>query len=224
MKYFLKSLRINRPLSLTHHNIIDIPMLKHIASLAKAMKQGAVFKALFLTALFAFLRLCNLCSHSAVSYDPSRQLTGADVFFTKVYIKIMIKWSKTMQTRDSVQILTLPRLTDVDICPRAALKALKKLYPMSDHSSLFQYHGPNGWSPLIDSKARKVLKSINVQLGLNPSHFTVSKDLGPHLRLTLTSPYKTLKGMGLGLLTVSGDTYKLIYPQASTSTRHWLML
>ena len=172
VKYFLKSLRINRPLSVTHHNIIDIPMLKRIASLAKAMKQGAVFKALFLIAFFAFLRLCNLCPHSAASYDPSRQLTGADVFFTKVYIKIMIKWSKTMQTRDSVQILTLPRLTDVDICPRAALKALKKLYPMSDHSSLFQYHGPNGWSPLIDSKARKGLKSINVQLGLNPSHFT----------------------------------------------------
>ena len=77
-----------------------------------------------------------------------------------------------MQNRDSVQILTLPRLRDSDICPRTALKALKKLYPMSDHSSLFQYYGPNGWSPLIDSKARKVLKSINVQLGLNPSHFT----------------------------------------------------
>ena len=84
----------------------------------------------------------------------------------------MIKWSKTMQTRDAVQILTLPRLTDLDICPRAALKALKKLYPMSDKSSLFQYHGPSGWSSLIDSEARKVLKYINVHLGLNPSHFT----------------------------------------------------
>ena len=110
--------------------------------------------------------------HSATSYDPSRHLTGADVFFTKSYVKIMIKWSKTMQTRDSVQILTLPNLTDPDICPRAAIKDLKKLYPFSDKSPLFQHCGPSGWSPLIDSEARKVLKSINVQLGLNPSHFT----------------------------------------------------
>ena len=82
VKYYLKSLQINRPLSVTHHNIIDIPMLKRIASLAKAMNQGPVFKALFLTGFFAFLRLSNLCPHSAASYNPSRQLTGADVFFT----------------------------------------------------------------------------------------------------------------------------------------------
>ena len=79
---------------------------------------------------------------------------------------------KTMQTRDSVQILTLPKLSDSDLSPRAVIRALRKLYPLSDHLSLFQYCGPTGWSPLIDSKVRKVLKSINVHLGLNLSHFT----------------------------------------------------
>ena len=90
LKYYLESLRINRPLSVTHHNIIDIPMLKRIASLASSMNQGVVFKALFLTAFFAFLRLSNLSPHSAVSYDPSRHLTGADVFFTSLQGRIQL--------------------------------------------------------------------------------------------------------------------------------------
>ena len=84
----------------------------------------------------------------------------------------MIKWAKTMQTRDEVQIITLPRLIDPDLCQRTALKNLKELYQFSDKASLFQYHSPSGWSPVIDSKVRKVLKSINLKLGLNPSHFT----------------------------------------------------
>ena len=37
----------------------------------------------------------------------------------------MIKWAKTMQNRDVVQILILPNLVDQDLCPRAALSALK---------------------------------------------------------------------------------------------------
>ena len=84
----------------------------------------------------------------------------------------MIKWSKTMQTRDEVQIITLPRLTDPELCPRTALKNLKKLYQFSDKTSLFQYHSPSGWCPMIDSKIRNILKSINLKLGLNLSHFT----------------------------------------------------
>ena len=172
VKYFIRSLRINRPLLAVYHNIIDIPMLKRISRLALTFKQGRIYKAIFLTGFFAFLRLSNLCRHSLATFDPSRHLTGADLIFTKSFVKVILKWSKTIQTRDSVQIITLPRLIDQDLCPRAALKYLKKYYPFTDQSSLFQFYGPGGWSPLIDSRVRKVLKAINKKLGLNPSHFT----------------------------------------------------
>ena len=172
VKYFIRSLRINRPLSVVYHNIIDIPMLKRISRLALTFKQGRIYKAIFLTGFFAFLRLSNLCPHSLATFDPSRHLTGADLIFTKSFVKVILKWSKTIQTRDSVQVITLPRLTDQDLCPRAALKYLKKYYSFTDQSPLFQSYGSGGWSPLIDSRVRKVLKAINKKLGLNPSHFT----------------------------------------------------
>ena len=163
---------MNRPLSAVYHNIIDIHMLKRISRLPLTFKQGRIYKAIFLTGFFAFLRLSNLCPYSSATFDSTRHLTGADLIFTKSFVKVILKWSKTIQTRDSVQIITLPRLVDQDLCPRAALKYLKKYYTFNDQSSLFQSYGPVGWSPLIDSKVRKVLKAINIKLGLNPSHFT----------------------------------------------------
>ena len=89
---------------------------------------------LFLTGFFGFLRLSNLSPHSAATFDPSRHLTGSDVFFIKKYVKLLLKWSKTIQNRDRVEILTLPKLTDPDLCPRLALKALFDLYHMSSSS------------------------------------------------------------------------------------------
>ena len=169
VKYFIKSIKINRPLAVVHHNIIDISMLKRTTCAASTLPPGPVLKAIILTGFFAFLRLRP---HSAAAFDSSRHLTGADFFFTKKFVKVVIKWSKTMQTRDAFQIITLPGLTDQDICPRSALNNLKKLYPMSQHTSMFLYNSPKGWTPFIDSKVRKLFKQINVHLGLHPSHFT----------------------------------------------------
>ena len=127
---------------------------------------------MFLTGFFGFLRLSNLSPHSAATFDPTRHLTGSDVFFTKNFVKLLIKWSKTIQTRDRVEILTLPRLMDPELCPRLALKALFDLYHMSSSSSLFQIFTRNGWVTLTDSRVRKVLSKFNVSLGLHPNHFT----------------------------------------------------
>ena len=131
-----------------------------------------VFKAIFSTGFFGFVRLSNLSPHSAATFDPTRHLTGSDVFFTKGFAKLLFKWSKTIKTRDRVEIITLPRLTDTDLCPRNALKALFDLYHMSPSSSMFQIHTKKGWVTLIDSRVQKVLSRINVSLGLHPHHFT----------------------------------------------------
>ena len=79
IKYFLKSLKVNRPLSIPRRNIMDIPTLRKLVLLCDNIPMGSVYKAMFLTAFFAFLRLSNLTSHSAPSFDPSRHITAGDV-------------------------------------------------------------------------------------------------------------------------------------------------
>ena len=121
---------------------------------------------------FAFLRLSNLVPHAVAEFDLSRHLTGDDIYFTDRYVKIMIKWSKTMQTRDRVQCVTIPKLRNKVICPYRALRQLFKLYSLSYDSPLFQIQKSHGWIPLTDSKVRKALKIINSHLGLRPNFFT----------------------------------------------------
>ena len=131
---------------------------------------------------FAFMRLSNLAPHSLSTLDPSGHLTGHNVFFTKKIVTLLIKWSKTLQTRDKVQCITLPNLQDPLICPFLALKELFKLYPMSSHSSLFQLPSSSGSSPLTDSRVHKTLKLVSLKLGFHfPSihmyQYKIEKDM-----------------------------------------------
>ena len=170
IKYFLKSMRINRPMTVTSHNVIDLHMLERISQACEQLNFPQVFSAIFLTGFFGFFRLSNLAPHSILTFDPSRHLTGHDLFFTKKLV--LIKWSKTMQDRNTVQVISLPRVSNRAICPFKALRALSRLYPMTETHPVFQVKMPSGWQPLTDSRVRKALKSINMALGLNPHFFT----------------------------------------------------
>ena len=170
LKYFLKALRIIRPLSVKSH-IISLDRLALISSACKDFSSGLVYRAVFLVAFFGFFRLSNLAPHAILSFDETRHLTRHDIFFTKHFVKVLLKWTKTMQTRDRVQCVTPPRLHDKRSCPYVAL-ALFKTYPMSSNSSLFQISTTHGYITLTDSTVHKTLKSINQALGLNPTFHT----------------------------------------------------
>ena len=74
--------------------------------------------------------------------------------------------------KDKVQVVSMPKVANRAICPYRALKALAKLYPMTDSECAFQSKMPSGWQPLTDTRVRKVLKSTNMTLGLH-SHFFI---------------------------------------------------
>ena len=92
--------------------------------------------------------------------------------FTKDHAKVIIKWSKTIQTRDRIQCVTLPKLRNKIICPHRALRMLFRSYPMSPHTSLLQISSKQGYNPLTDSRVRKAFKHISVTLGYRPGYFT----------------------------------------------------
>ena len=48
IKYFIKYLKINRPLKVCHHNIVDVPVLRHMSKMALSLPGGKIFKAVIL--------------------------------------------------------------------------------------------------------------------------------------------------------------------------------
>ena len=139
VKYFIKSIKMSRPILITKRNVMDVNTLTELITLCDNRPNAVTFKANFLTAFFGFFRLSNLAPHATGEFDQSKHLTGGDVFFDKNQVKILLKWSKTLQFNDEVRVITLPRLKSLSICPYRALKAIYKLYAPESNQPLFQW-------------------------------------------------------------------------------------
>ena len=64
LKYFNKAMFLNKPFRASLQKTIDIPILEKIVRQCNFMHMGQVFKALYLTALFYFLKISNPVHHS----------------------------------------------------------------------------------------------------------------------------------------------------------------
>ena len=129
--YFQCSLTLNKPYAPTLKKIIDIPLLQAITATCHTMWMGQIFKALYLTAFFSFLRILNLVPHSIQAFSPLEQITRGDVFVAHPGIHLLIKWTKTIQKykykkRDSIRLLKIPSLGNSPLCP---VKAIKMCWP-----------------------------------------------------------------------------------------------
>ena len=83
-------------------------------------------------------------------------------------MKVAIKWSKTLQTRDRIHNIILPKLHPSPLC---SISALRKYNP-AQRDPLFQVMTCTGFKMVTESRLRKTLSALNVKMGFPPSHFT----------------------------------------------------
>ena len=171
VSYFVKSLKLNAPLTVTLHKIIDIPLLMNIVKQCDKFHMGQVFKAVYLLAFFSFLRISNLVPHSKALFCPLKQLTAEDIFFREKSALILVKWSKTLQFNNKVKLLHIPFLNNL-LCPVSAIKNLLAITPASKNSPLFKIKHQSQWVPLTDNQIRQNLKAILKNLNLPTSYIT----------------------------------------------------
>ena len=172
IKYFIKALKVNRPLAVVKRNVMDIHTLKHFIQVCSAYSNARIYKALFLCAFFVFFRLSNLVPHTVGSFDPIKQFAGGDVVFGKNVVTLILKWSKTLQTRDQVRSISLTKLQIPSICPYKALRSIFQLYNPTQNAPLFQVPTVNGWVPLMDSRVCKRLSQLNIAMNLPKNYYT----------------------------------------------------
>ena len=156
---FFKALQKQAPMSVTLKPIIDIELLKKICRMCDNTYQGQVFKVAYLLGFFAFLRLSNLCPHSASTFDILKHLTKGDIFFHEGGAKILIKWSKTLQLNNQAKLISLPLLNSI-LCPVRAIKKLLAATPGTKNSPLLQFRVMHVYQTLIDTRVRKHLKTF----------------------------------------------------------------
>ena len=169
--YFLKSAQKNGAFRIIQHAIVDVPTLKKIVTASERTYMGHIFKAVYLTAFFSFMRLSNLCPHSLTTFDPLKHLTREDVIVNGRKMLLVLKWSKTLQLRNKVKFIHIPYLGN-DICPMLAILTILQATPSGKNLPLFQVKSGNVWIPLTDSKVRTHLKTILSGLSLTGANIT----------------------------------------------------
>ena len=90
--------------------------------------------------------------------------------FGKKQVRLLLKWSKTMQTRDKAKVITLPRL-DSDICPYRALKGVFQMYQPGGNDPLFQIQVGANFQVVSDSRVRKMLAMLTEAMGFPKTYF-----------------------------------------------------
>ena len=136
-------------------SIIDIAMLTQIAKVCDSMFMGFVYKAAILLSFFSFLRISNLFPHTMSTFNPLKQLAQCDVFFAPPGAHILLKWSKTMQMKNSVTLIKIPFLGSSFICPVTALKKLSHSLLTAQTNHFFQVKFNHQWVSLSDTRLRK---------------------------------------------------------------------
>ena len=119
---FIKSLTINRPLVVKTQGIIDIHTLRAISQACVILQHPLMFRSIFLLAFFSFLRISNFAPARLLDFDVTRHLARGDLIWAPPGAHIIIKWAKNLQTRDSINVIQIPRLGDKTICPVFSLQ------------------------------------------------------------------------------------------------------
>ena len=198
IKLYNKAIMRNRPFNPSIKPIIDIPTLKRIIQCTDTMYMGYIFKAAILTSFFSFVRISNLVPHSISSYDPLKQLSRGDLIFAPPGINLIIKWSKTLQTRDKIKVLKIPSLGSSTLCPVSALRKLLLATPGSKNDPLFQIKCYSKWVPLSDTRLRKAFSTILARINLGAAGVTYHslRRSGATLAFNLNVPMQDIQSHG----------------------------
>ena len=172
IKCFQKALVLHKPFKFQLKRLIDIPTRQLIVRLCDTTYMGQVFKAVYTLAFFSFVRLSNLVPHSQKLYSPLYQLARGDIIFAPPGLHILVKWSKTLQSRNVVKVLKIPSLGSNPICPVNAIKNLLSITPGHSNSPLFQYKMSTQLVPLTDTKVTRHFSNILRKLNLHNSNIT----------------------------------------------------
>ena len=168
VRMILKSTSRNLPACHRIKGILSIAELRKLVNICDSMHNGYVYKALFLLAFFAFLKLSNLVPSSINMYDKLRHLSRGDFIIVNNQAFVIIKWSKTLQAQSDHAVIQLPTLGSSELCPVKAIKCMMDKVPLPPHSPMFVLPCGGSHVCLTESKVRKTLKDIINHMGLDP--------------------------------------------------------
>ena len=156
---YLRSIQLNSSFRPTPRRLFDIRTLYHISRACDQLSDLHLYRAIFLTAFYGFLRMSNCAPHAARLFDPSKHFLRQDAIFQPPGVHLILKRTKTMQDHKSYHVLQLPFIENIFLCPVRALQSLLKSRPLQPTAHLFANREPP-FSQVIDTHIRDALRFV----------------------------------------------------------------
>ena len=124
-----------------------------------------LFRAVFLTAFFAFFTMSNVAPHSRFKFNPNKHILRQDVIFHHPGVHNLVKWTKTLQDNNSHHFVQIPALHNKDLCPVTAIQQLLVSRHLAPSDPLFA-HKDCPHHPFIDTTIRDGLRKVITHIGI----------------------------------------------------------
>lgn len=146
---------------------ITIDILKNLASILDfRLSFDRTFWSACLVAFFSFFRKSNLLIQSPESFDEKRHLCATDVQFLLDGAVLTVRWSKTIQFRERILKIPLPKLQNSLFCPSVAVLGITLDCPAPPNNvPLFRYQEKGKTLPLTQAHFTSKLHSCLERLG-----------------------------------------------------------
>ena len=95
---YIRSITINSPFNPTPRGVFDLHTLYNISISCDILHDPILFRAIFLTAFFGFLRMSNIAPHSSSKFDQNRHFLRQDFIFAPPGDHLLLKWTKTLRS------------------------------------------------------------------------------------------------------------------------------
>ena len=170
VSHYLRSISINSTFRPTPRGIFEIRTLYHISHFqaCDSLTDPLLFRAIFLTAFYAFLHMSNIAPHSLKAFDVTRHFLRQYLIFHHPGAHLLVKWTKTLQDNRSHHWVQLPKLENMYLCPVRALSALLSSRKLPPTAPLFA-NNVSPFTQVIDTHVRDSLRKILTMLGIPPN-------------------------------------------------------
>ena len=195
---YIRGLSLHSPFRPTPRGVFDVPTLYLISQQCDNLSDPILFRAIFLTVFYGFLRMSNIAPHSLRQFDPNKHFLRQDLIFAPPGAHLILKWCKTMQDNKSHHVIQIPQIDNFWLCPVRALKALLASRPLQVTDPLFVNRHPP-FNQIIDTVIRDALKQIlaKFRISLTGHGFHTFRRSGTTLAFDNNIPLQNIMAHGL---------------------------
>ena len=121
----------------TPRGIFDTHTLYNISLSCDILTDPILYRAIFLTAFYGFLRMSNITPHSLRKFSQEYHFLRQDLIFAPPGAHLPIKWTKTLQHHKSHHWIQLPSIQNHFLFPVRPFRVLIDSRPLPPSAPLF---------------------------------------------------------------------------------------